>query len=539
MSRLRSFVLALLFAILMPLPLHAATDPGLTVDIPELTRVRTITVRGQTVPGSDVAVGPFKTKADAAGLFQAQLDLTSEGVNGVTVTANTPEGKVFTWSGSTELDTQAPRIVQLLPDVTNQRYFKVTGRTEVGARVEVNGKAVPADAGGYFSTWVSLDLEPTVKQVVTDSAGNQTVVEKSITVVKTAPQYQTWVPYVAAVGSAKAGTKITNATDPDAPVIIVEQDEQFRWIEHLDLGWKDLWLKFEPATGAPYYHFYQWHRPVDIEFPAQTNLSRITLPGQLFQGWRMTINNESVTADAEGRFTFTTELKIGDNDFQVILFSPEGASYNYSVRINRTSWSVATGFQDGMWMFTLVDPPGYRYSLRGHPEVPQVVMGPEGRIGWPIKVVPGLNRVSIDFMRTNSSIGLLYYEFTYNPGRVVKMQLEHPTMFVNSEEQTLTVPPKLIDGNTYVPLRPLADALGAKLTWDGATRSALFELGSKRLSVTLDSYEAKVNGNVVPMIAPALLVSDRTMVPLRFISENLGAQVKWDGATRSITITLP
>lgn len=80
---------------------------------------------------------------------------------------------------------------------------------------------------------------------------------------------------------------------------------------------------------------------------------------------------------------------------------------------------------------------------------------------------------------------------------------------------------------TYVPLRFVSEALGAIVHWDGAAKTALVSTDQKSIRMPVNSSVAKVDGADTALDAPALLVDGRTVVPLRFVSEVLGAQVDW------------
>ena len=79
----------------------------------------------------------------------------------------------------------------------------------------------------------------------------------------------------------------------------------------------------------------------------------------------------------------------------------------------------------------------------------------------------------------------------------------------------------------YVPLRFVSEALGADVGWDGAAKAALVQAAGKDIRMPVDTAIARVNGKETPLDAPARLVGGRTMVPLRFVSEVLGARVDW------------
>lgn len=98
-------------------------------------------------------------------------------------------------------------------------------------------------------------------------------------------------------------------------------------------------------------------------------------------------------------------------------------------------------------------------------------------------------------------------------------------------------------GRTLVPVRTVAEPLGAEVLYVETTRQVILVKGSDTIVLTLGSSMASVNGEAVPLPdgIPAGVVkyqnAERTMVPLRFVSERLGAQVAWDGSTFTASIT--
>ncbi|MCP1309100.1 stalk domain-containing protein [Paenibacillus tyrfis] len=97
-------------------------------------------------------------------------------------------------------------------------------------------------------------------------------------------------------------------------------------------------------------------------------------------------------------------------------------------------------------------------------------------------------------------------------------------------------PPVLIEGNTLTPLRAIFEAMGAKVEWDEATRTATGKKGSTTVSVTIGSGAASINREAYHLEAPARLVNGYTMVPARFIGEAFGGKVEWDGETQTVRI---
>ncbi len=111
-----------------------------------------------------------------------------------------------------------------------------------------------------------------------------------------------------------------------------------------------------------------------------------------------------------------------------------------------------------------------------------------------------------------------------------------PRVVLDGRALNFDVPPVVQDGRTLVPMRAVFEALGAQVGWDEATRTVTAAKGGTEIKLTLGGMAFK-NGSPVGLDVPARLVNGRTMVPLRFVSEALGCQVAWDGATRTVAIT--
>ncbi len=128
---------------------------------------------------------------------------------------------------------------------------------------------------------------------------------------------------------------------------------------------------------------------------------------------------------------------------------------------------------------------------------------------------------------------LLFSSFT------ATQSMAEPTIkvTVNGELVSFPVDPTIIDNTTMVPMREIFDALGASVVWNGATRSVTGERAGVKVQLTLNNKNATRNGSILPLKVPAQLVNGKTMVPTKFIAEALGATVAWDGATKTVIIT--
>ncbi len=96
-----------------------------------------------------------------------------------------------------------------------------------------------------------------------------------------------------------------------------------------------------------------------------------------------------------------------------------------------------------------------------------------------------------------------------------------------------------IDENdrTMVPLRAVAEALGLSVSWDGTKREASFTDGAKTICFPIGSSIARTgDGGTVPMDTAAVIRSDRTYAPIRYLAEYFGFTVGWDDATKTVLI---
>lgn len=97
-------------------------------------------------------------------------------------------------------------------------------------------------------------------------------------------------------------------------------------------------------------------------------------------------------------------------------------------------------------------------------------------------------------------------------------------------------PPVRIGGSLVVPLRGIFEALQAEVNYTRATRSIRANKGNTVVELTLGSREARINGRPIFLDVAADTIGGSTMVPLRFVSEALGAEVKWNGATQTVSM---
>ena len=99
------------------------------------------------------------------------------------------------------------------------------------------------------------------------------------------------------------------------------------------------------------------------------------------------------------------------------------------------------------------------------------------------------------------------------------------------------VAPKIVNDRTMLPIRIVAESLGGTVTWNDELQRVTIQKGADVILITIGADTAYVNGTAVKLDAAAFVENGRTYLPLRFVSETLGAQVAWNEAEKTVTIT--
>ena len=114
----------------------------------------------------------------------------------------------------------------------------------------------------------------------------------------------------------------------------------------------------------------------------------------------------------------------------------------------------------------------------------------------------------------------------------VSLQIGNKTYTKNGETAYFDVAPYIepSSNRTMVPIRFIAEALGATVSWNNATQTDTISLYDKTLTIVLNTQLPNNMGS-------SMLINDRLFVPIRYVSEQLGARVDWDADTRTVVIS--
>ncbi|WP_312353954.1 N-acetylmuramoyl-L-alanine amidase family protein [Aminipila sp.] len=112
-------------------------------------------------------------------------------------------------------------------------------------------------------------------------------------------------------------------------------------------------------------------------------------------------------------------------------------------------------------------------------------------------------------------------------------------LVINNEQVSSDVMPFIQNGRTLVPARAIFEALGGKVKWDQSNYTVAIEYDTTTVILKINNTVATVNGKKKTMDVPATIKNGRTMIPVRFVAEELGFGVGWINSTRTVTIISP
>ncbi len=332
---------------------------------------------------------------------------------------------------------------------------------------------------------------------------------------------------------------------------------------------KDIVIKYDPSKP-------------ELKFPTlpqtgekiQTKDGSYTICGNIgdVNDVDLTMNGTPVPVGADGSFCVTVALVSGDNDFEFCATDYAGNKVCQKVTIEKKDKPpVLTITEPGfMTRITTIEFPydqannthqlKIKMTVKGatEPGISEIIITPKTVEGESQKISVNPDGTFEGTVVFNAIGGLNTFEAvatdklgnvaTVNIKPVLSIDFRLTKDNINANLNGLNVellaaPYISTTWRTMVPFRIMGEAIGAKIGWDGATRTASFELGDTIIKLKINSSTATVIKNgvskTVTLDAPAVIKSGSTMVPFRFVAENFGATVSWDNNTKTARMVYP
>lgn len=134
------------------------------------------------------------------------------------------------------------------------------------------------------------------------------------------------------------------------------------------------------------------------------------------------------------------------------------------------------------------------------------------------------------------------YQIVYD-GKVEDYPWDPIVMVVDGQTvETKEMAPIILGGRTLVPAREFFEQLGATVTWDNDAQRVIIEYASERIILKINSRTVYIGSNsatISPADPAPKIINNKTMIPVRFVAEELGFKVEWVNETRTVRITSP
>ena len=165
---------------------------------------------------------------------------------------------------------------------------------------------------------------------------------------------------------------------------------------------------------------------------------------------------------------------------------------------------------------------------------------PDGTFMASVKLAAGLNTIPLVAYDAAGNKGAIAVKITYtapvDTSITLVLTIGTDIVSVNGKATSIDAAPEIINGSTFVPIRFIAESFGAVVDWLPETQGITITLGDHTIGLQVGNATAVIDGSIVSLSAAPYIKNGRTMVPLRVISEAFGGDVRWDPATRTITI---
>jgi len=222
----------------------------------------------------------------------------------------------------------------------------------------------------------------------------------------------------------------------------------------------------------------------------------------------------------------SNEVCVTPNPLKPIINIPDNATTNQS-----------------SYTFTGKVDPGSTVMVNGT----KVPVGQDGSFSATVKLNSGKNAISIVVTNKTGDKVTITKTVTLTTGVEGKirilLKIASKNAYVNNQLVVLDVAPFIDRGRTFVPFRFIGESLGAEVGYtvnaSGRVETVSYKLGRTSITLYIGKKNATVNGRTVTMDVPPQILQGRTVVPLRFVTENLGCKVDWDGEKMEILITYP
>ena len=193
-------------------------------------------------------------------------------------------------------------------------------------------------------------------------------------------------------------------------------------------------------------------------------------------------------------------------------------------------------------------------ALRGWKYLTEVAIQPSGKVGYVQWVGGEAGRAAVydntqDFAvgatllagcemarYSGGMVGNFYPYLQKRTVATVSLKIGSPYTYANNQVTEIEAAPFVENNRTYVPVRVISESLGAEVGWNGETQEVTISKPGRTIVMTIGSTNYTVNGQAMVMDAKPRVINNRTLVPLRAVCEALGKVVYWNGDKQIVSV---
>ena len=307
--------------------------------------------------------------------------------------------------------------------------------------------------------------------------------------------------------------------------------------------------------------------PVDTTPPTVTLPSNLTIPGGLTlnagtltftvsatddsgQIARMVAKVNGVVQIDKNNLDPTIYLSEGANTVEVTVYDPSGnyAAKSFKVISDTKPPLINVDVPDSVTSQELILKGSafdmvtgvQSLTVNGNPVIPTI----QGNFETKLALSQGANTITIEAIdkagnKATKTFTVSYIQPQVRPSYLVTLKINDSNITVNGILEKIDAQgskPIIKNGRTLLPIRTLIEFLGGTVEWNGKEQKVTIELNGHSMVLWIGKTTALVDGSKTTLDVAPMLINGRTYLPLRFISEHLGASVNWDESTQTITI---
>ena len=273
------------------------------------------------------------------------------------------------------------------------------------------------------------------------------------------------------------------------------------------------------------------------EIPVLTRFDIIKVTGKTESGATMKINGKSAIMSEDGHFSVDVQLTEGDNNLNVVATDQSDNSTRKSIIITLDTIApiiTLDPIEDQAMAQTVVVKGNVTEVCKINIGSQEVITSAEFKFDLPINF--GINEFDVTATDEAGNSSKVDFSITNFRRTSISLKVGSIEMAVDDSTIQLKVAPFIQSGTTLVPLRAISQALGATVNYDSKTKSIEILLGKTQVIMQVGIPIMIVNGERKTISVPPIVKESTTFVPFRAIAEAFSCNVRWASETKEIVI---